>query len=107
MYFVFMGIVCLFGAWFKFPCGCRCFQVQERRSDDDGTVVAQAIWRTTTPEGPVKETEVKSQIVSILFSPVSIQIHITASSLHCSVENSTAFPQLARVSLTAEAITSY
>ena len=50
-----------------------------------------------TPELYVKETDVNSQIVSILFSPVSTQIHIIASSLHCSVEDSPAFCQLARV----------
>ena len=39
MYFVFMGIVCLFNAWFKFPYDYRYFQVQHRRFYDDYTVV--------------------------------------------------------------------
>jgi len=97
----------VFRAWFKFPCDCCYFQVRVRRLDDDGTVVGQGRWCTMTPEDSVKETEVNSQIVNILFSPVSTQIHIIALSLHCSVENCTASFQLARVLLTAEAIIPY
>lgn len=107
MYFVFMGIVCLFNAWFKFPYDYPWFQVQDRRFDGDGTVVGQERWCTMTPEGCFKETEVNSQIVSILFSPVSTQIHVIASSLHCSVQNCTASCPFARVLLTSEAIISY
>jgi hypothetical protein len=97
MFFVFMGIAWLFHAWFKFQWDCLYFQVQERRCDDDGTVVGQGSWCTMTPDDSVKETQVNSQTVSILFSPVSTQIHTTAVSLHCSVENSTATFQLARL----------
>jgi hypothetical protein len=89
--------------------------VQERRfgddaydDNDDGTFVGQGRWCTMTPEDSVKETEVNSQTVSILFSPVSTQIYINyISSLHCSVENCTASFQLSRAFLTAEAVISY